>query len=106
MVPGTAFAHDRIVHGIVVPNGYAPAWEDGRVNRDIGNNSVAAFVDAGRFHSLAAAQSVAEGLSGEVVQIRGTGVYQVRLGPYRNRDAAQAGLDAAHSAGLGHGRVR
>ena len=103
------FAHDRIVNGIVVPNGFYPAWENGRVNRDTGDLNGPSFVEAGRFHSVAAAEAAAAGVRGagaQVVQVSGTSQFRVLIGPYANRDAAQDGLNAAHAAGLGHGRVR
>jgi len=109
LVPAASFAHERIVYGIVVPNGYAPAWENGRVNRDTGDLNGPSYVEAGRFHSVAAAEAAGAAVSGaavQVVQVRGTNQYRLWLGPYANRDAAQAGLNAAHAAGLGHGRVR
>lgn len=109
LLPGMASAHDRIVNGIVVPNAYNPAWEHGRVNRDTGDLTGPSFVEAGRFHSISAAEAAASGVSGaavQVVQVQGTGQFRLLLGPYANRDAAQAGLNAAHAAGLGHGRVR
>ena len=106
MIPGTAFAHDRIVNGIVVPNGYYAAWENGRVNRDTGDLNGPSYVEAGRFHTVAAAQAAAAGVRGASAEVSGTGPFHVLIGPYSNRDAAQAGLNAAHDAGLGHGRVR
>lgn len=107
LAPSMAFAHDRILHGIVVPNGYNPAWEDGRVNRNTGDMGVQAYVEAGRFHSLAAAQAAASGFSNaQVMQVGHSAQFRLWLGPYPNRDAAQDGLNAAHAAGLGHGRVR
>ena len=106
-VPTMGFAHDRIVNGIVVPNGFHPAWENGRVNRDTGDLNGPSFVEAGRFDSFAAAEAAAGRVGGRAEVVRGSGdQFSVLIGPYRNRDAAQRGLDAAHAAGLGHGRVR
>lgn len=109
LLPTVASAHERIIYGIVVPNAYGPAWENGRVNRDTGDLNGPSYVEAGRFHSIAEAQAAGVSVSGagvQVVQVQGMNQYRLWIGPYANRDAAQAGLNAAHAAGLGHGRVR
>ncbi|MEM9320191.1 MAG: SPOR domain-containing protein [Pseudomonadota bacterium] len=135
-LPSLASAHDRVIGGVIVPNGYRVAWDDGRVNPNRGPRTAtgdaqmaaiwtddvpmelvnpgdptrglagpASYVIAGRYHSLSEAQAAAAALDGShVAQGTQTGIYRVVLGPYANRDAARAGLDAARDADFRHPR--
>lgn len=109
LLPTMAVSHERVINGIVVPNGYAPAWENGRVNRSIGVTDEACFVEAGSFETMAEAEAARAAMAGgnaQVVVSQGAGQLSLLIGPYPNRDAAQAGLNAAYAAGLGHGQIR